>query len=79
MKFVLIFLEIFLFYNAVFDIVIVIIVRLEIVKLKFIVDYDRFIENIKDLNVLAGEGVFKIYYINDGVRFRVNFFFFELI
>lgn len=68
-----------MFYNAVFDIVIVSIVRLEIVKLKFIVDYDRFIENIKDLNVLAGEGVFKIYYINDGVRLRVNYFFFELI
>lgn len=48
-------------------------VKPETVQSKFTVDYDRVIENIKDLNVLAGEGVSKIQHTTDGARLRVKF------
>ena len=46
--------------------------RSETVQSKFSVDYDRLIENIKDLNVLAGEGVSKVHHTTDGARLRVS-------
>ncbi|XP_048769463.1 UBX domain-containing protein 11-like isoform X2 [Ostrea edulis] len=46
-------------------------VKPETVQSKFTVDYDRVIENIKDLNVLAGEGVSKIQHTTDGARLRL--------
>nr|XP_022289531.1 UBX domain-containing protein 11-like isoform X2 [Crassostrea virginica] len=45
--------------------------RSETVQSKFSVDYDRLIENIKDLNVLAGEGVSKVHHTTDGARLRL--------
>lgn len=79
MKFVLIFPETSLSHNAVPDTAIATTARSETVQSKFTVDYDRLIENIKDLNVLAGEGVSKIHHTNDGARLRVNFSSFESI
>ncbi|XP_071113970.1 UBX domain-containing protein 11-like [Haliotis cracherodii] len=38
----------------------------------FHLDYDRLIENIQDLNVLAGEGVAKIQHTTDGARLRIQ-------
>lgn len=58
-------------HNAVPDTAIATTARSETVQSKFAVDYDRLIENIKDLNVLAGEGVSKIHHTNDGARLRL--------
>lgn len=58
-------------HNAVPDTAIATTARSETVQSKFTVDYDRLIENIKDLNVLAGEGVSKIHHTNDGARLRL--------
>ncbi|XP_067676082.1 UBX domain-containing protein 11-like [Haliotis asinina] len=38
----------------------------------FHMDYDRIIENIRDLNVLAGEGEAKIQHTTDGARLRIQ-------
>ena len=35
------------------------------------IDYDKLMENIKDLNVLAGEGVHRIQHTTDGARLKV--------
>lgn len=75
----LIFPETSLSHNAVPDTAIATTARSETVQSKFTVDYDRLIENIKDLNVLAGEGVSKIHHTNDGARLRVNYSSFESI
>ncbi|XP_061171164.1 UBX domain-containing protein 11-like isoform X2 [Saccostrea echinata] len=45
--------------------------RSDTVQSEFKVDYDKIIENIKDLNVLAGEGVSKIQHTSDGARLRL--------
>lgn len=78
-NFFLIFPETSLSHNAVPDTAIATTARSETVQSKFAVDYDRLIENIKDLNVLAGEGVSKIHHTNDGARLRVNYSSFESI
>ena len=39
---------------------------------KFKVDYNLLIENIKDLNTLAGEGVASIKHTKDGARLKVR-------
>ena len=39
---------------------------------KFKVDYNLLIENIKDLNTLAGEGVASIKHTKDGARLTVG-------
>lgn len=36
------------------------------------VDYDKMMENIKDLNVLAGEGISRIQRTTDGARLKVR-------
>ena len=40
----------------------------------FKVDYNLMLENIKDLNTLAGEGVASIKHTKDGARLKVSFF-----
>ena len=40
----------------------------------FKVDYNLMLENIKDLNTLAGEGVAAIKHTKDGARLKVGFF-----
>ena len=38
------------------------------------IDYDKMMENIKDLNVLAGEGISRIQRTTDGARLKVRIF-----
>ena len=38
---------------------------------EFTVDYDVIIENVKELNILAGEGISKIQHTVDGARLKV--------
>ena len=40
----------------------------------FNVDYNRMVENIQDLNALAGEGVATIKHTKDGARLKVKTF-----
>ena len=35
------------------------------------IDYDKLLDNIKDLNVLAGEGISRIQRTTDGARLKV--------
>ena len=41
---------------------------------EFTVDYDLIIENVKELNILAGEGISKIQHTVDGARLKVRHF-----
>ena len=38
----------------------------------FHVDYDRIIQNIEELNALAGEGVGQVQHTADGARIKVS-------
>ena len=38
----------------------------------FHVDYDRIIQNVEDLNALAGEGVGQVQHTVDGARIKVS-------
>ena len=40
---------------------------------EFTVDYDVVIENVKELNILAGEGISKIQHTIDGARLKVRY------
>ena len=46
---------------------------------KLQVDYNLIVENIKELNALAGDGVAKIQHTTDGARLKVTYTFFYVL